>query len=617
MRRFLTTLMILLVVVVAGLSALVLLVNPNDFRGYMVRQVEQRSGYQLALEGPLRWHVWPQLSILSGRMSIQAPGATQPVVMADNMRLDVALLPLLSHKLDIRQILLKGAVVQMTPDTEPKSPRNAPVAPHEKGGASRNDEEQEWVFSLARVKLADSLLVLRQGEDSSPLTVRNLQLTLAVDENKMAHIDVSSRINRDQRDLELSLSADVNLHDYPRAWSAAVNSMDYQLSGADLPPQGIAGKGTFQVQWDAATTRLGLSAIQLTAGNTNLTGSAEAALSSKPDIHTNLAFGTLDLDQLVARSPATSSDQGGNTTTAPVVPGPVIASNAPRGIFTSLPGFDAVFEMRADTVRWRGLDFTDVSTNMRNQQGLLTISHLAGKLGQGTLSLPGEIDARQATPQATFSPDIHNVALGPVLSAFNYPLALEGAISLKGAFSGSEVDADAFRKSWRGEATVSMAHSQLLGMNFQQLIMQAFARADSRITSATADDNNTLLADFTSDLSLDNGILTLDNMHGSSPVMTVTGDSTLNLVKAQSDARFMVRVTGGWKGDSQLIQTLSQTDIPLRIYGPWQSLNYSLDVNQVLKNQLQDEARSRLKAWADRNKDNSKARDVEKLLHQQ
>lgn len=64
MRRVLTTLMILLVVLVAGLSALVLLVNPNDFRAYMVRQVEARSGYQLKLDGPLRWHVWPQLSIL-------------------------------------------------------------------------------------------------------------------------------------------------------------------------------------------------------------------------------------------------------------------------------------------------------------------------------------------------------------------------------------------------------------------------------------------------------------------------------------------------------------------------------------------------------------------------
>lgn len=60
MRRFLTTLMMQTVVLVAGLSALVLLVNPNDFRDYMVKQVAARSGYQLQLDGPLRWHVWPQ-----------------------------------------------------------------------------------------------------------------------------------------------------------------------------------------------------------------------------------------------------------------------------------------------------------------------------------------------------------------------------------------------------------------------------------------------------------------------------------------------------------------------------------------------------------------------------
>lgn len=76
MRRFLTTLMILTVVLVAGLSALVLLVNPNDFRDYMVKQVAARSGYQLQLDGPLRWHVWPQLSILSGRMSLTAGAQT-------------------------------------------------------------------------------------------------------------------------------------------------------------------------------------------------------------------------------------------------------------------------------------------------------------------------------------------------------------------------------------------------------------------------------------------------------------------------------------------------------------------------------------------------------------
>ena len=54
MRRVITTLAILLVVVVAGMTALVLLVNPNDFRTYMVQQVEQRSGYQLEVSGGRR-----------------------------------------------------------------------------------------------------------------------------------------------------------------------------------------------------------------------------------------------------------------------------------------------------------------------------------------------------------------------------------------------------------------------------------------------------------------------------------------------------------------------------------------------------------------------------------
>ena len=108
MRRILTTLMILLAVVVAGLTALVLLVNPNDFRAYMVKEVADRSGYQLELNGPLRWHVWPQLSILSGRMTLTAPGAEEPVIRADNMRLDVGLLPLLSHQLQVKQVMLKG-----------------------------------------------------------------------------------------------------------------------------------------------------------------------------------------------------------------------------------------------------------------------------------------------------------------------------------------------------------------------------------------------------------------------------------------------------------------------------------------------------------------------------
>ncbi|WP_187202857.1 AsmA family protein, partial [Sodalis-like endosymbiont of Proechinophthirus fluctus] len=128
MRRLLTTLFIFLVV--AGLMAMVALINPNDFRSYMITQVEQHSGYHLALEGDLRWHAWPQLSILAGRTKLTAPGALLPLVSAENMRLDVALWPLLSHELSVKQVMLKGAVITLTPDSSTaRRPENAPMAP--------------------------------------------------------------------------------------------------------------------------------------------------------------------------------------------------------------------------------------------------------------------------------------------------------------------------------------------------------------------------------------------------------------------------------------------------------------------------------------------------------
>ena len=224
MRRFLTTLMILLVVLVAGLSALVLLVNPNDFRDYMVKQVAARSGYQLQLDGPLRWHVWPQLSILSGRMSLTAQGASQPLVRADNMRLDVALLPLLSHQLSVKQVMLKGAVIQLTPQTEAVRSEDAPVAPRDNTLPDLSDD-RGWSFDISSLKVADSVLVF-QHEDDEQVTIRNIRLQMEQDPQHRGSFEFSGRVNRDQRDLTLSLNGTVDASDYPHDLTAAIEQIN-------------------------------------------------------------------------------------------------------------------------------------------------------------------------------------------------------------------------------------------------------------------------------------------------------------------------------------------------------------------------------------------------------
>lgn len=614
MRRFLTTLMILLVVLVAGFSALVLLVNPNDFRAYMVKQVAVRSGYQLQLDGPLRWHVWPQLSILSGRVMLTAEGASDPLVRADNMRLDVALWPLLSHQLSVKQVMLKGAVIQLTPQTEAVRGKDAPVAPKD-NMLPDLAEDKGWSFDIARLRVADSVLVF-QHEDDEQVTVRDIRLEMEQDSQHRGTFDFSGRVNRDQRDLALSFNGTVDASDYPHNLSANIEQLSWQLQGADLPPQGINGQGHLQAQWLEEKKQLSFSQINLTANDSSFSGQAHVALLEKPEWAVDLKFGQLNLDNLLVQHDAAVTakgevQQGQSQST---LARPVIASQVDAVSYQGLKGFSADIALQADTVLWRKMAFENVSAKIDNRFGLLNIAQLQGKSDGGLISLPGTLDARKGEPRAVFHPRLEGVEIGTILKAFDYPIALTGKLSLTGDFSGSDIDAQAFRHSWQGQAHVEMNDTRMEGMNFQQMIQQAVERSGGDAKAQQNMENVTRLDRFVTDMTLDNGEVTLDNMVGESAMLALTGKGMLDLVKQNCDTLFNIRVLGGWDGESKLINFLKATPVPLRVYGQWQSLNYSLQVDQLLRKHLQDEAKRRLNDWADRNKDSRNGKDVKKLL---
>lgn len=612
MRRILTTLMILLAVVVAGLTALVLLVNPNDFRAYMVKEVADRSGYQLELNGPLRWHVWPQLSILSGRMKLTAPGAEEPVIRADNMRLDVGLLPLLSHQLQVKQVMLKGAVIQLTSKTEAVRSQSAPVVPHD-NTLPQVPEDRGWSYDVEKLQIADSVLFF-QHEDGEQVTVRDIRLQMEQDDSHRATVDFSGRVNRDQRDLALSFSARVQGGDYPHSLKADFSQLNWQLRGAELPPEGMSGQASLQASWLEDAKKLSFDNLNVTANGSTITGSGSVVLGDRPDWTLNLHAGTLNLDNLLSRGAAASNNgvnQQGQSQTRQFRP--VIADNDFQRDYSSLRGFNARMTLAADQLQWRGMNFTQVKSDISNQQGLLTINQMQGNLDGGQLSLPGSLDARGETPHASFKPQLDNVEIGTILQAFDYSINLTGKLSLTGEFSGDKIDADEFRRSWQGQAQIQMKDTRTEGLNFQQLVQQAVERS-TNVQAQENYDNATRLDDVSTELQLNNGLVTLKGLQGQSELMALTGQGELNLLKEECDMRFNVRVLGGWKGESKLIDRLKQTAIPLRIYGNWQTLSYSLQVDQILRKQLQDEAKKRLNEWVERNRDTQDGKDVKKLL---
>jgi AsmA protein len=211
-------------------------------------------------------------------------------------------------------------------------------------------------------------------------------------------------------------------------------------------------------------------------------------------------------------------------------------------------------------------------------------------------------------------PTLKNIAVAPLLKAFALPASLSGDLSLAGNFSGSGLTVPSFKQAWQGNAELTLDNAQMAGLNFQQMIQRAVERNSNRVRGPAdaAKENN--LQQIKGNASLNNGLLTFPGLQGHSSMLDYSGKGQVNLASQQADMTFGVTVRNGWQGDDELVKRLQSTPVPLRIYGPWSGLNYSLQVDQVLRQQLQDEAKKRLQQWSDRNKSSDKNSSVQKLL---
>lgn len=605
MRRVITTLAILLVVIVAGMTALVLLVNPNDFRSYMVKQVEQRSGYRLEVGGDLRWHVWPKLSILAGRMSLTAPGASQPLVTAENMRLDVNLWPLLSHQLSVSQVMLRNAVVRATPESEARQPQNAPVAPPRSEASA---PASGWSFDISQLRVADSLLIWRRpGGDE--YNFRNFNLTLNQDDRHRANIELSTSLTRNQRNATVSLKGQLDAAQYPHRLSGKIDELNYALSGANIPPQGIKGMLSAQGSWRADTQQFAIAQLQLTANDSALSGEASGTLPQQFALQLHAT--QLNFDNLMPNAPQISTSgegqQHATVARAPVIATPRIQNN----LDSPLNGLDLAIDLKADRAVWRGLTLQNFALDAANQQGLMTLRALSGKLGEGAFSVPGTVDIRQPETRVALQPVLKNVAIQPLLAAFEIPQSLQGNISLSGDLSGEGLTLDAAKRQWRGEAQLHATDVRLAQINLQQMVRRAVERASDRVSSEEGSEQG--IRQLDGRLALNNGVLRVADLNGEGDRLRLQGAGEVNMPKQQLDVTFGLTLSG-WKGDDRLVSVLSQQAIPLRMYGDWRNVQYSLPVDQVLRQQLQNEAKSRLNEWLDRQPKNSDSDSLRKLL---
>ncbi|MEZ9857854.1 AsmA family protein [Vibrio splendidus] len=197
MKKLLIFIAVPVFVVVAAILALVLLVNPNQFKPLIVEQAQKHTGLELVIEGDISWQFFPSIGFELGQTELRNPeGFTQPnLFKVDTVGVDVSVTPLFSNQLEIGNITLDGAefyletlkdgrknIDALTQASAPQESEPAADASSESTPApqeQRATDASGWTINLAGVTVSNALFEMDDKQAGSFTKLYDVSLNLS------------------------------------------------------------------------------------------------------------------------------------------------------------------------------------------------------------------------------------------------------------------------------------------------------------------------------------------------------------------------------------------------------------------------------------------------------
>jgi len=229
--------------VIVGLVLLVLLFDPNDYKDDLARVVEKETGRQLTLEGDLSLSVFPWIAIELGRASLgDAPGfGDEPFVAIERARLGVRLLPLLSGRVEIGDLLLDQPRVKLVTDAKGRNNwddlAGERPAPEETPAAA----EPAVTPTVASITIRGGEITVRNLREKTSLALREVELeTGRLASGKPVDLEAGFVFEQDaslqaKTALQSKLTADFEA----QRFSLTEPRLEVELRGEGFPAAGV------------------------------------------------------------------------------------------------------------------------------------------------------------------------------------------------------------------------------------------------------------------------------------------------------------------------------------------------------------------------------------------
>ena len=616
-KKILVILFILILVIVISIVSLIVFVDPNHFRGYISQTVKDKTGYELTIEGDLRWHIWPQVSILTDAVKLSDNGATKPLLTADNMRLDVELLPLFSKNLAIKNVFIKSALINITDESKgdnakkytqtltPSSQPNTDISENKKNASN-------WKFSLDKFEIADSTVALQYNNDL--INFRNINLLLEQNNDKNLSIELKGNIDKNQQDLFYSVNANVDLTQFPEKAIIDLKKLDYSYNGIASSNKALKGSATGVFNYQQSPKQLNSQNLVFSVNDNNFTSKINTRFDNKPYVDLQLSSEKLDLTPFLQQNAKSNKDIPVQQTS------PVVSSVAKdNNQLSILNAFDGKTTINIKEIKANKIIMNNVKLNVDNQDGIATFKDLNFDFANGHITATGTANGKQKTPQIKLNTKINNINLNSFFTQMDMAYDLDGIFNASGILETNSLTTNKLLESLKGNANIVITNAKLNNINIQNIIESAAAKYGNGNDKSGNQKKYTEFHKINTNAYLNQGNIELNSLNANSETLDIiSGSGKVGMLNHDLDVNLNIKLLGGWNSKSDTIAKLQKVTIPLRIYGQFSNLRYQLDIAQILSDVFSDKLQQRLDKLRDKlenrnGKDKDKDKDKDKL----
>jgi uncharacterized protein involved in outer membrane biogenesis len=515
--------------ILVGLVALALSINPNDYRGRIAAAVQSSTGRTLALPGDLKLSVFPWIALELGPASLGNPPGfdAMPFASVTHAVLRVKLLPLLRRQLQIGRIEIDGLDLRLRTNAQGQgnwaSGRGQAPAAQSAGGPE--------LAELGGLKIRDSRISYQD---------------MVVD-----HLDV------DVGRVAANVPVPVRLQ--------------LQLARPGAAPMSVASQ--FELTPDPARAHYRLDRLALVLDDSHLQGSAVLSAMNALAVNFDLTLDKIDIDRYLSSS--------AHAAAPPVAPPPARPAAATASA-SPIPALNGTLAIGSATVT--GVTATQISLRTVTRDGILHIAPVKAKLYGGDYAGDITVDARGAVPALDLEQTVTGVDVAQLLQHFAKTQRFSGRGNMMSTLSARGDSSAALLRSLKGHIAADLTNGAIEGLDLWFEINQALAMIQKQALPSGGDSGRTRFDTFKASAEVAEGIATTHDLAIVSQNLQVNGQGTSNLVSGAIDYRLQATLRQAPGADARRL-----ADVPLTVSGTMSAPKVRPDVEGLAKARMQQE----------------------------